>query len=157
MIIAEQIQEALDQGANVHCGGELETLGGGLWIKPTVMTQVTHSMKIMTEETFGPVMPIMSFASEAEAIQLANDTIYGLSAAVFGERSQAEAIAKQIHAGAISINDAGLTAFMHEGEKQAFKCSGLGGSRMGPASLDRFLRKKALFTKTEAIADPWWF
>ena len=157
-IITAQIKEALVLGAKVQCGGDLEELGGGLWIRPTVLTAVNHSMRIMTEETFGPMMPVMSFSTVAEAIQLANDAIYGLSASVFsGSLSEAQTVAKQIQAGAISINDAGLTAFVHEGEKQAFKCSGLGGSRMGPASLDRFLRKKALLTKTGAIADPWWF
>lgn len=115
-------------------------------------------MKVMTEETFGPIMPIMSFSSVESAISLANDTIYGLSAAVFAQ-TEAEAIevARHIDAGAISINDAGLTAMMHEGEKNAFKLSGLGGSRMGPSSLTRFLRRKAFLVKTKSIHDPWWF
>jgi succinate-semialdehyde dehydrogenase / glutarate-semialdehyde dehydrogenase len=115
-------------------------------------------MKVMTEETFGPIMPVMPFPTIEEAVYLANDSIYGLSAAVFAE-SEAEAltVARQIDAGAISINDAALTAMMHEGEKNAFKFSGLGGSRMGPAALQRFLRKKAFLIKTNSTNDPWWF
>ncbi|MBW4511313.1 MAG: aldehyde dehydrogenase family protein [Scytonematopsis contorta HA4267-MV1] len=158
VIIQEHLQDAVEKGAVVHCGGEVEQLGGGWWCRPTVLTGVNHTMKVMTEETFGPIMPIMSFSSVEEAISLANDTIYGLSAAVFAE-TEAEAIevARCIDAGAISINDAGLTAMMHEGEKNAFKFSGLGGSRMGPSSLTRFLRKKAFLVKTKSIHDPWWF
>ena len=80
-----------------------------------------------------------------------------LSAAVFAEEKEALAVAQQINAGAISINDAGLTALIHEGEKNSFKYSGLGGSRMGEAALRRFLRKKAFLVKTNSVADPWWF
>ena len=156
-IIAEQLEDAIAKQAKILCGGTIKHFGGGLWIHPTVLTDVNHTMTIMTEETFGPILPIMAFATVDEAIQLANDSKYGLSAAVFGDRDQAQQVAMHLQAGAISVNDAGLTAFMHEGEKQAFKSSGLGGSRMGPASIQRFFRKKALFTKTEAIADPWWF
>ncbi|MGI0484997.1 aldehyde dehydrogenase family protein [Pantanalinema rosaneae CENA516] len=157
-IIADHLQDATAKGAIVHCGGKVEVLEGGLWCRPTVLTKVNHSMKVMMEETFAPIMPVMSFSTVAEAIDLANDTIYGLSAAVFaGSEVEAIAIAEQINAGAISINDAALTAIMHEGEKNAFKFSGLGGSRMGAAALKRFMRKKALLIKTQAIADPWWF
>ncbi|OKH51501.1 aldehyde dehydrogenase [Calothrix sp. HK-06] len=157
-IIQKHLQDAVEKGAVVHCGGEVEKLGGGWWSRPTVLTEVNHTMKVMTEETFGPIMPIMPFSSVESAISLANDTIYGLSAAVFaGTEAEAIEIGRHIDAGAISINDAGLTAMMHEGEKNAFKLSGLGGSRMGPSSLTRFLRKKAFLVKKKSIHDPWWF
>ena len=74
-----------------------------------------------------------------------------------GTADEAQAIGQQIQAGAISINDAGLTALVHEGEKNAFKLSGLGGSRMGPASIQRFTRKQVSLVKKSSIADPWWF
>lgn len=157
-IINEHIQDAVAKGAIIHCGGKVEELGGGWWCRPTVMTQVNHDMKIMTEETFGPIMPIMPFSTIEEAIDLANDSIYGLSAAIFAEPPElALEIGMQIDAGAISINDAGLTAIMHEGEKNAFKFSGLGSSRMGAAALKRFFRKKAFLIKTNSQKDPWWF
>lgn len=157
-IIAEHLRDAVEKGTVVRCGGAVEELAGGLWCRPTVLTQVNHSMKVMTEETFGPIMPVMSFSTIEEAVQLANDTIYGLSAAVFaGSQEEAIALANQIDAGAISINDAGLTAFIHEGEKNSFKFSGMGGSRMGAAAIKRFLRKKAFLNKTQPIPDPWWF
>lgn len=158
VIIADHLQDAVEKGAVIRCGGVVEELDGGLWCRPTVLTQVNHSMKVMTEETFGPIMPVMPFCTIEEAIQLANDTIYGLSAAVFaGLDTEALEIARHIDAGAISINDAGLTALIHEGEKNAFKFSGMGGSRMGPAALKRFMRKKAFLIKTNSVPDPWWF
>ncbi|SRR5579883_470272 len=157
-IIADHLEDAVAKGAIVHSGGKIERWNGGLWCRPTVLTQVNHTMRVMTEETFGPLLPVMPFATVEEAIQLANDTPYGLSAAVFaGSDAAAIHVAKSLDAGAISVNDAALTAVMHEGEKQAFKFSGLGGSRMGPAALQRFMRKKAFLVKTNAIADPWWF
>ncbi len=157
-IIAEHLRDAVDKGAVVHCGGLIEELDGGLWCRPTVLTQVNHSMKVMTEETFGPIMPVMPFSTVEEAIALANDTIFGLSAAVFaGTQTEALEVAHHIDAGAININDAGLTAIMHEAEKNAFKFSGMGGSRMGAAALKRFMRKKAFLIKTNSMPDPWWF
>ncbi|MBR8833057.1 MAG: aldehyde dehydrogenase family protein [Stigonema ocellatum SAG 48.90 = DSM 106950] len=157
-IISDHLLDAVEKGAEVHCGGEVEDSGGGWWCRPTVLTRVNHSMKVMTEETFGPIMPVMSFSTVEEAVNLANDSIYGLSAAVFAQsQAQALEVARQIDAGAISINDAGLTAMIHEGEKNSFKFSGMGGSRMGPAALTRFMRKKAFLMKTNSMSDPWWF
>jgi acyl-CoA reductase-like NAD-dependent aldehyde dehydrogenase len=89
---------------------------------------------------------------------LANDTIFGLSGAVFAEdHATALAIGRQMEAGAISINECALTALVHDGEKNSFKLSGLGGSRMGPASLQRFMRKKAYLINENAGASAWWF
>jgi acyl-CoA reductase-like NAD-dependent aldehyde dehydrogenase len=114
-------------------------------------------MKIMREETFGPIMPVMPFATTDEAVQLANDTPYGLSAAVFGDEEEAQALAHRIDAGAVSINDAALTAMIYDGEKMSFKASGLGGSRMGTSAIKRFLRTKALIHKHGHTDDPWWY
>jgi acyl-CoA reductase-like NAD-dependent aldehyde dehydrogenase len=91
----------------------------------------------------------MKFHTVEEAVALANESIYGLSAAVIaGTLEEAESIGRRIDAGAVSLNDGSLTGVMHEAEKNSFKCSGLGGSRMGPAGLARFFRKKALIRQT---------
>ncbi|MGD1705055.1 aldehyde dehydrogenase family protein [Dapis sp. BLCC M229] len=157
-IITEHLEDAVSKGAVIHCGGNVEKLDGGFWCLPTVLTQVNHSMKIMTEETFGPIIPVMSFATVEEAVRLANDTIYGLTAAVFtGSETEALAVVSQINAGGISINDAGLTALINEGEKNSFKFSGLGNSRMGADGMKRFLRKKAILSKVNSVPNPWWF
>jgi acyl-CoA reductase-like NAD-dependent aldehyde dehydrogenase len=148
-IIAAQLADARAKGARVLTGGEIERHGGGFWIRPTVVVDVGHDMTLMREETFGPIMPVMAFDSEEEAVALANDSAFGLSAAVFaGTIETAEAIALRLDAGAVSLNDAALTAFFHEAEKMSFKSSGLGGSRMGAAGFRRFLRRKALIANT---------
>ena len=157
-IIENHLRDAAARGARIECGGKIIEHEGGLWCQPTVLSNVNHDMLVMTEETFGPVLPIMAFTTEQEAIDLANDTIYGLSAAVFcNDTRRARTIAAKLDAGGISINDAALTGIIHEGEKQAFKLSGMGGSRMGPASIKRFLRTKALIENSAQSWDPWWF
>jgi acyl-CoA reductase-like NAD-dependent aldehyde dehydrogenase len=149
-VIAEQIDDAVRHGAKVLCGGQVEIHGGGgRWVRPTVVVDVDHTMQLMTDETFGPVMPVMKFHTVDEAVELANFGVYGLSAAVIaGSLEEAEAIAVRIDAGAVSLNDGSLTGVVHEAEKNSFKCSGLGGSRMGPAGLTRFFRRKALLRQT---------
>jgi acyl-CoA reductase-like NAD-dependent aldehyde dehydrogenase len=147
-ILSHHIEDAKARGARVLCGGKIETYGGGLWLRPTVITEVNHAMAVMREETFGPIMPVMPFDTVDEAVALANDTPYGLSAAVIGERTEAEAVALRLNAGAVSINDAALTSLFYEAEKHAFGESGLGGSRMGAAGFHRFLRRKALIENT---------
>lgn len=143
-LIPEHLADAVARGAVVRTGGEIERREGWHWLRPTVLTGVDHTMRVMTEETFGPVLPVMPFDGVDEAVELANDSDYGLSAAVFAATEQeARAVASRLRAGAVSVNDAALTAFVHEGEKDSFNLSGLGGSRMGPASIGRFVRRRA--------------
>lgn len=156
-IVVRHLADAVAKGATIRCGGEVETHGGRRYMRPTVVTNVDHSMTLMTEETFGPVIPVMVVADVDEAIRLANDTEYGLSGAVFAAPEQAERIASQMRAGGISINDVCLTGLVPEGEKQAFKSSGLGPSRMGPASLRRFLRQRVLLVRETPRIQPWWY
>ncbi len=154
-IIKDHIADAVAKGATVLTGGEIEDHEGGLWVRPTVLTGCNHDMKVMTDETFGPILPVMAFGTEAEAIRLANDTSYGLSAAVIaGDREHGERIAAQIDAGAVSVMDTLLTgAIIRDAEKTSFKFSGLGGTRMGPGSIMRFFRKKAILTNTGEAPD----
>lgn len=145
IILADQISDAVAKGARLLTGGTIEHHLGGLWLAPTILVDVDHSMKVMTEETFGPIMPIMAFDSVDEAVTLANDTIYGLSAGVIaGTVEEAETIGRRLDAGGVSLNDAALTSQFYEAEKHSFKESGLGGSRMGAAGFQRFCRRKAL-------------
>jgi succinate-semialdehyde dehydrogenase / glutarate-semialdehyde dehydrogenase len=156
-VIAAHLADAVARGAVVHTGGAIERHGGGQWCRPTVLSAVDHSMLVMMEETFGPVLPVMAVDGPDEAVTLANDSAYGLSAAVFAAtEEQARSVAARLHAGAVSVNDAALTALVHEGEKHSFRLSGLGGSRMGPASIVRFLRRRAFLINRSDAADPWW-
>jgi acyl-CoA reductase-like NAD-dependent aldehyde dehydrogenase len=148
-ILAAQIADAKSKGARVLTGGEIERHGGGLWLRPTVLADVTHEMAVMRDETFGPILPVMAFDAREEALGLANFGEFGLSAAVFAASlDEAEAFAREIDAGAVSLNDAALTALFHEAGKQSFKASGLGPSRMGADGFRRFFRRKALIANT---------
>lgn len=155
-VVRAHLNDALDRGARVLCGGRLREAGGRAFLPPTVVVGVDHSMRLMTEETFGPVIPVMPFAGTDEAVALANGTDYGLSAAVFGSAEDVAAIAPRLLAGGISVNDVLLTAMLPEHEKQAFGCSGLGPSRMGPMAVRRFTRQRVILTRTAPRVQPWW-
>lgn len=154
-IVDAHLEEALQGGAKLEAGGPSQTLAGGRYMPATVVTGVDHTMRLMREETFGPVIPVMPYDSEDEAVTLANDSEFGLSGAVIaGSAEEAERIAERLNAGAISIQDTSLTIFiMRDVEKTSFGLSGMGGSRMGPNGLLRFFRKKALIRRTGPVLD----
>lgn len=154
-IVDEQIDDATARGAKIRTGGKSQNLGGGLYMRPTVLTGVTNDMKVMQDETFGPVIPVVKYKTKEEAIKLANDTIFGLSGAVIaGSDAEALEIGREIDAGGISLQDCTLTqSILRDAEKTSFNLSGMGGSRMGPASILRFFRKKALMINSEPPAD----
>lgn len=149
--IRRQLDDAVAGGAVVHCGGRIEEHDGGRWCLPTVLSNINADMLLMREETFGPLIPVLPFASDEEAITMANDSEFGLSGAVFGaDLARASAIAGALNVGAVSINDASLTAIVNDVEKNSFGYSGLGGSRMGDSGLTRFVRKRALLIQGAA-------
>jgi succinate-semialdehyde dehydrogenase/glutarate-semialdehyde dehydrogenase len=150
-IIAGHISDAVARGARVLCGGVVEDHGGGRWIRPTVITGVDHSMLVMREETFGPVIPVMAYRTLDDAIALANDTDFGLSAAVIGANiDEAAAVARRINAGAVGINDGAMTVDVQDAAHDSFGFSGLGLSRMGDTGITRFMRRKALLIRQGA-------
>lgn len=151
LILEMQIADARAKGARVLTGGVIERHGGGLWLAPTVITAVDHRMSVMREETFGPIMPVMPFDDVDQAVSLANDGEFGLSAAVFGPTGDdCERVAERLEAGAISVNDAALTALFHEAGKQSFRRSGLGPPRMGLDGYTRFVRRQAIIVNEAA-------
>lgn len=148
-IVQGQIDDAVAKGATLLAGGLVEPLGGGLYLRPTVLTGVTPIMEIMREETFGPVIPVTVFDTVDEAVADANSGAFGLSAAVLAATTEeAEAVAVRLNAGAVSINDGSLTAMVWEAEKSSFGASGLGPSRMGDSGLLRFFRKQAIIRQS---------
>lgn len=150
-IIEAQISDAVIKGAKIHAGGQVVD-HGGLWCPPTIITDVTDDMTIMVEETFGPLLPVIFFDTVDEAIEQANKSEFGLSASVFAETpEEAIAVGRQIDAGGISINDAALTSLMYEAEKNSFKLSGMGASRMGPSGYTRFFRKQSFMVNTADV------
>ena len=150
-IIEAQISDAVIKGAKIHTGGQI-IKDGGLWCPPTILTGLTDDMKIMAEETFGPLLPIIPFDTVDEAVAQANKSEFGLSASVFAETAEeAMTMGRQIEAGGISINDAALTSLMYEAEKNSFKLSGMGASRMGPTGYARFFRKQSFMVNTADV------
>lgn len=145
-IADEHIDDALAKGAEIRSGGKSENLGGGLYMRPTILTSVNHDMKIMQDETFAPVMPVMKYCTENEAVKLANDTYFGLSAAVIaGDEAEARGIADRIDAGVVSVQDTFLTfAGFGIAEWESFKFSGMGGR----GSILNFMRKQAVLINT---------
>lgn len=152
-ILQEQLDDAVAKGAKILTGGKIINSGGGLWCEPTVLVDVDHTMKVMRDETFGPIVPIMKFNTVEEAVTLANDTIYGLSATVIGEEDAAIKVGEQLNAGGVWINDFDTMGGVGDkAEKTAFGVSGLGGSRYGPGGFMRFMRKKALVVRSHKSA-----
>lgn len=146
LTVRRHIADALGKGAEVHTGGEIIDRGGK-WCLPTVLTNVDHSMTVMREESFGPLVPIMPFRSAEEAVRLANDTEYGLTASVFaGDSGEGEALARALNAGGVSVNRAGITLMVRGIEQDAFNASGMGKNRMGREGIRRFARSKAIMT-----------
>ncbi|XP_050239806.1 aldehyde dehydrogenase 22A1 isoform X1 [Quercus robur] len=103
------VNDALDKGAKIVVRGSFGNISEGAvdqFFPPTVIENVDHTMKLMQEEAFGPILPIMKFSTDEEAVRLANDSRYGLGCAVFsGSQRRAKKIASQIHCGVVAIND----------------------------------------------------
>ncbi len=104
--VEEQVKDAVDKGARVLHGGTRPENLPGYFFQPTVLTGVNHSMKVMKEETFGPVLPIMAFSDPEEAVALANDSDYGLTASVWTRNKKtATWMAERIESGTVTVND----------------------------------------------------
>lgn len=140
------VQVGKDEGATLVCGGETFTDGPtpnkGYFIKPTIFTDVKPSMKIYREEVFGPFVVIASFSTEEQALEMANDTTYGLGSAVFTKDiARAHKIAKKIEAGMVWINSSNDSDYRipFGGVKQ----SGI-GRELGEAGLAGYSQTKAV-------------
>ncbi|HMD51794.1 MAG TPA: aldehyde dehydrogenase family protein, partial [Solirubrobacteraceae bacterium] len=141
--IKDHVADAVQKGAHVVVGGN-ESPGEGRFFQPTVLVDVDHSMKCMTEETFGPTLPIMKVRDTEEAIRLANDSVYGLGASVFTrDTERGEAVARRIEAGAANVNDAMINYTVLELPMGGAKASGL-GSRHGPGGIRKYCSQQAI-------------
>jgi betaine-aldehyde dehydrogenase len=156
-VVEDHVRDAIDKGARVVTGGKRRD-GGGDFFEPTVLVDVDHSMKIMREETFGPVIPVMKVRDADEAVRLANDSPYGLSASVFGERERAEAVARRLETGACNVNDVLVNYLAYDVPMGGWKESGI-GSRWGPGGIRKFCRTESLVVSrfAAAKAEPLWF
>lgn len=142
-IVQRHVDEAVAKGARVLTGGK--PTGRGTFFEPTVLVDVDHSMSCMTEETFGPTLPVVKVADEAEAIRLANDSDYGLSATVWtGDEQRGQRIARQLEVGAVNINDAFANAFSLALPLGGWKHSGVGTRFGGASGMLKYCRQQAI-------------
>jgi acyl-CoA reductase-like NAD-dependent aldehyde dehydrogenase len=149
-IIEDHVKDAIDKGAKVVTGGHSKT-DRGRYFEPTVLVDVDHTMKCMTEETFGPTLPIMKVADAEEAIKLANESPYGLAGSVFTKDvNKGEEVARRVESGAVCVNDAMLNYAALELPMGGWKESGL-GSRHGANGIRKYCAQQTLLIKRLAF------
>jgi betaine-aldehyde dehydrogenase len=142
-IVRSHVQGAVENGATVATGGQT----AGRFFEPTILLDVDHSMACMRDETFGPTIPVMKVADEEEAIRLANDSQYGLSATVWTKDiDRGRHIAQRLEVGAVNINDAFSNLFCFPLPQGGWKSSGLGSRLGGPQGLRKYCRQQAITT-----------
>jgi acyl-CoA reductase-like NAD-dependent aldehyde dehydrogenase len=143
-IVERHVADAVAKGARALTGGKRGADGDGWFYEPTVLVDVDHTMQAMTDETFGPTLPIMRVADAEEALKLANDSPYGLAASIYGERERAESLARRVQAGAVCVNDALLNYVAVELPMGGWKASGM-GTRHGAGGIRKYTKQQSLF------------
>lgn len=142
--VERHVSEAVRKGAKVVAGGHRNPALPGLFFEPTVLTDVTHDMAIMRDETFGPVIPIMKVGDAEEALRLANDSRYGLTASVWTrDRNRAQVVARRLEAGSVCVNDCLVNFAVTEAPMGGVKESGL-GARHGGQGIRKFCRQQTV-------------
>jgi acyl-CoA reductase-like NAD-dependent aldehyde dehydrogenase len=142
-IAARHIADAVAKGATVRTGGS--ATGVGTFFEPTVIVDVDHSMDCIREETFGPTLLVMKVADEAEAVRLANDSVFALSASVWtGDIDRGVRVARRLEAGAVNINDVMANAFCVAVPMGGWKESGLGARFGGRSGILKYCRQQAI-------------
>jgi succinate-semialdehyde dehydrogenase/glutarate-semialdehyde dehydrogenase len=156
--VEAQVQDAEARGARVLAGGSRIPELGNNFYRPTVLAGVTQEMRIMCEETFGPVLPVMAFDSDDEAVRLANDSAYGLAASVWTrDPARGESIARRIHAGTVMVNDVISCFGISEAPHGGVKASGIGHTH-GRFGLEEMVRVKYLdVDQMPGMKKVWWY
>ncbi len=157
-IVESHVEDARTLGASILLGGKPLSEIGPRFYAPTVLADVTHEMRIMREETFGPVLPIMPFNSNDEAIRLANDCQFGLAASIWTrDRTLGDALARRIQAGTVMVNDVVSCFGISEAPHGGVKASGLGRTH-GRFGLEEMVRTKYVdCDRTPNMKKIWWY
>ena len=155
-IVEDHVQDALSSGARALTGGK-RVDGPGDYFEPTVLVDVDHSMKVMRDETFGPVVGVMKVRDTEEALRLANDSRYGLSGSVFGEKERAERVARRVECGAVNVNDVLVNYLASDVPMGGWKQSGI-GYRHGEPGIKKYCRTESVvITRFGGKREPAWY
>ena len=157
-IVEDQVNDAVQRGARLVVGGKRLTELGPNFYSPTLLADVSNDMRVMQEETFGPVLPVAPFDSDDDAVRLANDSDFGLAASVWTrDRKRGEAIARKIKAGTVMLNDMISCFGIAEAPHGGFKQSGIGRSH-GELGLQEMVQTKYVDVDLlPSIPKVWWF
>ncbi len=152
--VVAMVDDAVSQGAEVVAGGH-PVDGPGFFMEPTVLTGVDHTMRLMRDETFGPVLPIMAFDDDEEALRLAADTPYGLGASVYtSSPARVEEAYRRLRVGTVWVNDPVV-------DNLAAPFGGVRASgdarELGVEALDSFTTARHVHWNLELVPKPWWF
>src|SRR6266852_6084792 len=157
-LVEKHVDEAIDKGATALTGGRRMPGSSGAFFEPTVLINVNHDMDVMREETFGPVLPIMTFKTDDEAVRLANDTGYGLTASVWsGSIARGKRLAERIDAGTIMVNEVLYTHGIAQTPWGGLKQSGLGRTHGRAGLLELVSARHIHVNRASFIPDLWWF
>ena len=157
-IVERHVYEATANGAIALTGGERVHEASGPFYQPTVLTNVNHDMEVMREETFGPVLPIMTFKTDDEAVRLANDSIYGLTASVWSNSIEhGRRVAERIDAGTVMVNEVLYSHGIAQTPWGGVKQSGLGRTHGRAGLLELVSARHIHVNHFPFIPDLWWF
>lgn len=157
-IVEDHVNDAIKHGATVLTGGERTDNRSGFFYPPTVLTDVHHDMTIMRDETFGPILPVMTFETEDEAIRLANDSVYGLTASVWTKDiARGRSIAERIDAGTVMVNEVLYTHGIAQTPWGGIKDSGYGRTHGRAGLLELVTPQHVHVNRRSSLPDIWWF
>ncbi len=157
-IVENHVNDAVKNGARVLTGGKRNAKFDGAFFEPTVLTNINHSFKAIREETFGPTLPIMTFKTEAEAVELANDSEFGLTASVWtSDLNKGKRVARKIEAGTVTINEVLYTHGIAQTPWGGVKQSGYGRTHGKLGLLELVMPQHIHINRFTVMPDLWWF